>query len=241
MKHLPPVILLDLDDTILNFTAVGNECLEELCAAYAPRAGVSREALWGTVQNVRDWYWSDPDRHRRGRMDLQAARRELIGLVFERLRINDQTLANELADTFTVRREELVRPFPGAIEALNIFRKSGARLGLLTNGASRFQRAKIDRFGLARFFDLILIEGEFGVGKPDERVFRHALEFFSAAPHEACMIGDNPEWDIRPALELGMAAIWVDSGTASLPADGSIRPTLIIKSLADLMDRELNR
>lgn len=234
MNPLPPIILLDLDDTILNYTPVGDECWQELCASFAPRAGVSREMLWTTVQRVRDWYWSDAERHRAGRLDLKKARRQLVGLAFEELCIDNPALSDELADSFSTKREELVHPFPGAIHALQAFRDAGARLGMLTNGTGQFQRAKIRRFDLERFFDLILIEGEFGVGKPDRRVFQHALGFFGAVPQEACMIGDNLEWDIRPALELGMGAIWVDCGTASLPPDGSIRPHRIIQSLAEL-------
>ena len=37
------------------------------------------------------------------------------------------------------------------------------------------QRDKIERHRLAGFFDVIVIEGEFGAGKPDEVVYRHAL------------------------------------------------------------------
>jgi putative hydrolase of the HAD superfamily len=231
---LPPVVLLDLDDTILNYTSVGDPCFQNLCAEFAPQVGVTPEELWASVQRSRDWYWSDLERHRAGRLDLKKARRVLVSLAFEQLGIDNQVVANELADSFTVRREELVHPYPGAIDVLQALRDRGARLGLLTNGTGRFQRAKISRFNLEHYFDLILIEEEFGVGKPDRRVYLHALRYFGVDAREACMIGDNVEWDIRPPLELGMGAIWVDSGTSELPADGSLQPNCIVKSLVEL-------
>ena len=60
-------------------------------------------------------------------------------------------------------------------------------LGLVTNGDATQQRDKIERHGLARFFDAIVIEGEFGAGKPDEIVYRHALGELALGPgiHDA--------------------------------------------------------
>ena len=49
-------------------------------------------------------------------------------------------------------------------------------LALVTNGAAETQRAKIERFELAHRFHHIQIEGEFGQGKPELAVYRHALE-----------------------------------------------------------------
>jgi len=34
------------------------------------------------------------------------------------------------------------------------------------------------------------------VGKPDEAVYRHALQALGAVPTEASMVGDHLEWDV---------------------------------------------
>ena len=54
------------------------------------------------------------------------------------------------------------------------------------------QRGKIQRFGLEPCFDYILIEEEFGVGKPDERVYLHAIGQLDTHPSKSWMVGDNP-------------------------------------------------
>jgi putative hydrolase of the HAD superfamily len=48
---------------------------------------------------------------------------------------------------------------------------------------------------LARFFDCIIVESEFGAGKPDERVYRHALAQLQAPAAGTWIVGDNLEWD----------------------------------------------
>jgi putative hydrolase of the HAD superfamily len=110
-------------------------------------------------------------------------------------------------------------------------------MGLITNGNAEFQRPKIRRFELDQYFDFILIESEFGVGKPDPRVFKHGLERWGVSPAQVWMIGDDLEFDMRPAQALGMDTVWVNHANESLPDDGSITPRRTIYSLAELIEK----
>jgi putative hydrolase of the HAD superfamily len=127
-----------------------------------------------------------------------------------------------------------MRPFPGAIETLVWLRERGVRSALLTNGAAEAQRAKLERFGLPGYFDCVVIEGEFGVGKPDERVYHHALEQLRAAPDETWMVGDNLEWDVAAPQRLGLSGVWVDCFARGLPEDSPVRPNWILRRLSEL-------
>jgi putative hydrolase of the HAD superfamily len=63
------------------------------------------------------------------------------------------------------------------------------------------------------------VSGEFGAGKPDASIFRHALSRF-AEPHEqAVMLGDSLARDIDGALSAGLQAIWVNRLRHPRPAD----------------------
>ena len=234
MNPLPSVVLLDLDDTILRFSTAGDETWRDLCRAFAPGLGVSIEDLRDAIERSAREYWSDPARHRIGRLDLMRTRRHIVGGAFRELQLDAIGIAAELADRFTIEREDRVCPFPSSIETLQRLRDGGRRLGLLTNGSSEFQRRKIERFKLDRFFEVILIEGEIGFGKPDHRVFQRALAELRATPTEACMIGDNLEWDIEPAQQLGILDVWVDHDGKGLPRDCPITPTHAIDSLGAL-------
>jgi putative hydrolase of the HAD superfamily len=235
LSNLPAFLLFDLDDTILNFDGVSEMCWRKLCQTYAPQLeGMPAEKLMAAIQAARTWYWADPIRHRRGRLDLVASRREIVAMAFEQAGANDPRLSQAMADAYTEQREELVHPFEGAIESLRRFQAQGIRMGLVTNGNATFQRKKIERFQLAQFFQIILIEGEFGVGKPDQRIFQHALDVLQASCSQAWMVGNDLEYDIRPALELGMGAVWVDCANSGLPPGSSVIPTRTITSLAEL-------
>jgi putative hydrolase of the HAD superfamily len=127
-----------------------------------------------------------------------------------------------------------IQPFPNAIATLRHFRAQGIRLALLTNGASAPQRRKIEQFKLAPLFDCILIEGEFGVGKPDERVYRHALQQLNAQPHETWMVGDRLEWEVAAPQRAGIAGIWVDHKQVGLPPNSTIQPDHIVQNISEL-------
>lgn len=213
---IPSHLVLDLDDTILDYSAPGAALWPRLFRRFAPAMGIPVERLRCAVDASRRWYWSDPDRFREGRLDLKQARRDLVRRAFETLGRTDWETADELADAFSREREIVVKPFAGALESLELFQNRGSRMALLTNGESSLQRAKIERFGLARFFDAILIESEAGVGKPDPRAHRAALASLSVEPSGAWMIGDDWECDIRPANDLGMSTAWIrDPGKSS--------------------------
>ena len=107
-------------------------------------------------------------------------------------------------------------PFPGALDALRTFRELGIKLALVTNGAAEVQRAKIERFELAPLFDAIVVEGEFGLGKPEPAVYTHALASLGVSAADAWMVGDNLEWDVVTPRALGMRGIWIARGPSSV-------------------------
>ena len=108
-------------------------------------------------------------------------------------------------------------------------------MALVTNGSSEHQQRSIERFGLAPLFDYVLIEGEFGYGKPDERVFRSALDHLEVAPSEAWMVGDDLERDVAGSHRLGIFGVWVDWKNEGLPEKSTVQPDRIIHTLSDLL------
>jgi putative hydrolase of the HAD superfamily len=235
-SQLPPGLLLDLDDTILTYDLVSADAWRRACAQHSGRCGVPAEELYTVLGEVRAWYWSDPERHRQGRLRLEEARAELTLLGLQRLGVDDAALASALSTSYRDERDAAIDFFPGAREALEGFVRRGVRLALMTNGQSEHQRAKLERFDLERFFEVICIEGEMGFGKPDRRVFETALQGLSLRPEEVWAVGDNLEWDVAGPQNLGIYGIWNDYRRHGLPEGSAVRPDRVICSLAELLE-----
>ncbi len=234
MNPQPRAIFFDLDGTILDWqTGMEKRWLASIerhnDGSYDP------VEMYEMVRKRRDWFWDDPERAKTGRMDLNEASRVIVRHAFEDAGLKAVNVANRIGDYYRAERRELIAPYPGAMETIAAFHARGIRLALLTNGEAEDQRESVDKLGLEPYFDCIVIEGEFGVGKPDERVFRHALEVTSSTPETAWMVGDSLDADIAPAVELGLHAVWVDEVGDGVPADSPAQPHRIIRAISELL------
>ena len=235
--HLPRAVLLDLDDTILDDSGNVEACWREACAAFRPEMGDLDPAdLYDAIARTSKWFWADADRHRTGRLDLDAARREVVRLALADIGVDASGLAAKVAGVYSLRRDTGIQPFADAVETVRWLRGRGCRLALLTNGSGVAQRSKIDRFRLAELFDLILIEGELGFGKPDPRIYRRALDELSVTASDTWMVGDNLVWDVAQPQRVGIFSIWIDVRGTGLPSGHDVRPDRIVRRLSELRD-----
>ena len=231
-------MLFDLDDTLLDYSGEAARCWSEACVTVAEPAGVDPAALRAAIREVVAWFWSDPERHRRERTDMLGAWRKIVEGALDRCGGCRDGLAARVAADFAARRRATWSLFPDAVPTLEELRARGVALGLVTNGDAGMQREKIAGFDLARFFDVVVIEGEFGCGKPDARVFQHALGALGVGPRDAWMVGDHLVWDVLGAQQVGVSAAWLDRPGHGLPSDAPAVPDRILGSLAGLTTLE---
>jgi putative hydrolase of the HAD superfamily len=234
-------MLIDMDDTIITLTETSARCWGDLCATFAPRlpTQATHQALLDTLNQIRMEFWRDPARHRPYRLNLMGSRRTILAQFLKQMGMAEgdeaDALALEMAHHLTESQLGTITAFPGAIEAVRELRARGVKLALITNGEAREQRRKIERFDLAPLFDCVLVEGEFGKGKPDPEVYHHALTTLGATPQEAWMVGDNLEWEVAVPKQLGLYTVWVDFAAKGLPANAPAQPDRIIHNLAELV------
>jgi len=233
---MPDAILFDLDDTLISLDGVTEKALDLACTDFqeAYRPPYTQDVMVRAINDVKSRYWSDPERHRLGRLDLDNTRRQLFLLAFQVLGYDNMTGAYELADSYGRYQDELTHIFPETAGTLQTLQRSGIRLGMVTNGSSGKQRAKIERFALERFFQIILVEEEVGFGKPDPRVYEEALSRLNLPASRVWMVGDNLVWDIESPQRLGIYSVWVNKRGKQLDENSKIVPDMVINDIAGL-------
>jgi putative hydrolase of the HAD superfamily len=225
-----------MDNTVLAFDQAVEQSWAEVAQAYAPKLeGITSERLLEALLRSRDRFWADPVRNHWGRNNLAEALRQSVGNALAELGCRQDALVEAMAHDNVSIFDQLIAPFPGALETLERLRQQGVRLALVSNGGAEVQRRKINKFKLDALVDAVLIEGELGFGKPDARIFRQALERLGATPAKAWMVGDNLEHDIAPAQALGMTGIWVDWQGRGLPSGSAVRPDRVVRGLGELL------
>jgi putative hydrolase of the HAD superfamily len=92
---------------------------------------------------------------------------------------------------------------------LDRLRAAGLTLGVVSNFEEWLERL-LERLGVREYFDVRVISGVEGLEKPDPRIFQLALERAGVGAAESVYVGDNPEFDVDPALALGMFPVLID-------------------------------
>jgi putative hydrolase of the HAD superfamily len=226
-------LLLDLDDTLLDYSGGVDGCWEAACATAA--AEVAQAPLIAALAEARRSFWKDPEHNRRERVQMVRAWTQIATLALEQCG-GDPRLGAAIAEAFAARRRAVMALFPDARRVLTELRGRGIPLGLVTNGDAREQRIKIERHDLARFFDAIVIEGEFGAGKPDAAVYEAALAALGVVPGpEVWMVGDHLEFDVAGPQRLGLRGAWLDRPGVGVPAESTVRPDRILRGLGEVM------
>jgi putative hydrolase of the HAD superfamily len=187
------------------------------------------------IRRAAQEFWKDEAVSGHWRVRLEESR---VMYVEQALRAEglDFAHARAIADRYDAETTARYRLFDDAVETLEWLRSKGFGLSLLTNGPQGMQRRKIERFGLAPFFDAIYIEGEFGHGKPSREVFEHALGRSGAAPSDAWHIGDNLYADIGGAQGAGIHAVWIHRERLEMKDGAPAVPDRVIGHLHELRD-----
>jgi len=235
MTEQPKAIFFDLDGTLLDPSDATIEADWRASCEACCDGAFEVDRLLPHLHEIRIGFWKDAERARRGRADLMWARESIVRDAFAKIGLTNDKLAARIGADYFERREAAIALFPSAVETVERIRAMGIRTALITNGGAAGQRSKVERFALAPYFDCIVIEGEFGVGKPDERVFHHALSAVGSSPEQTWMVGDNLEADIATPHRLGMHTVWVDAEARGLPASAAIQPHRIVRTIAELV------
>jgi len=233
----PKAILFDLDDTLISSSGERREVWSEAFAPHLNRLSDRTEAdLTREIEAELRWFWSDPVRHREGRLNIARTRIDVIGAVLTRLGIADATLAADLSETFRIARDKRTKLFDDAHHVVDTLKADGFKLCLITNGESAVQREKVKRFDLEHRFHHIQIEGEHPFGKPEPAAYAHALEKLGAAHGEAWIVGDNLEWEVAVPKKLGFGrCIWFDGFGRGLPKKATVTPDHSLTRLKDIL------
>ena len=226
-------ITIDLDDTLWPIWPTIERAENALAAWLGPQAPRAA-AVFADPQarlKVREHVVrSRPDISH----DLSALRRESIRLALHRA--DEATgLADPAFEVFFAERMR-VDLFDDARPAL-AFLAARFPVVALSNG-----NADVVRVGLGDFFEAGVSACEFGVGKPDARIFHAAAATVGVPAYAVLHVGDDAAMDVLGALGAGMQAVWVNRDDQpwahELQAHETVRT---LSALCDLLQGTLAR
>lgn len=117
------------------------------------------------------------------------------------------------ADAYVEAELAATRVHDGVVDLL----ASLENVGVISNGYGPVQRRKLAETGLADHVDGVVCADDVGAFKPDDAPFDAITEAVPA--EEYVTVGDNVDYDIRPAAERGYRTVYVGEEEAGDVAD----------------------
>ena len=107
------------------------------------------------------------------------------------------------------------------ISILELAKENNVKLGIITNGLSEHQWAKIKALGIESWIsrENIIVSGDYGINKPDVRIFEIMQEKLQLPNASLYYIGDSIENDIVGANNADWKGIWINRYKRKLPED----------------------
>ena len=221
-------ITLDLDDTLWPVwptIARAEVVLQDWLTLHAPQTAL----LCSDAEQKKHIRAEVNQRHADKAHDLSFLRYESIRQSL--IRAGDSPhLADEAFDVFFAERQN-VTLYDGVEQALE---RLAARYPLvgLSNG-----NADVFRTVAGPYFKASVSARQFGVAKPDVRIF-HAAAAQLNVPAEAVLhLGDDAHTDVMGAMNAGMQTAWVNTQAHDWPHD--VAQPLTVRHLAELCDHVL--
>lgn len=218
-------ITLDLDDTLWPIWPTiekAEKALHDWLTEHAPMAA----ALFSSPSALREIRDHMAASRPELKHDMSALRRESIRLALYRAG-EDPLLAGAAFEVFFAERQR-VTLFEDALPALE-FLAGRYPLVALSNG-----NADLSQMGLGHLFRASISAREFGVGKPDPRIFHAAAGSVDVMPEHVLHVGDDPTLDALGALNAGMQAAWLNRSDVMWPHE--LEPQLTLSSLTELCE-----
>ena len=100
---------------------------------------------------------------------------------------------------------------PDALKCLSLLKKSGLKLGLVSNGSRSRVEKELASFGLNRFFEAVLFGERKEELKPSPVMIQRALGAMGVEPQDAVYVGDSPA-DIQAAKSAGVPSVAIARG-----------------------------
>lgn len=219
-------ILLDVDNTLLDFNAAERQALGDTLRNY--ELPCDEETL-STYHVVNRALWDDFAKGKLNQPKLFSVR---FARFMQALGMEDNGKGREMNDYYEERLALYADVIPGAPAFLNELSEV-ATLAIVSNGAAKVQQARIEASGIGKFMDGVYVSEQVGASKPSAKIFEVALKDLGITDRShVLMVGDDLQADIKGGLNAGIDTCWVN--LANLENTTGITPKFAVTALEDV-------
>ena len=216
-------LLLDLDDTILDFHKAERIALSKTIRTFGLEP---TEDVLGRYHVINKWHWEQLENGTMTRAEILVNR---FAVLFQEqgVQVDAAACAKAYEENLSIGHYFL----PGAEETVDALSKQ-YRLFLVSNGTASVQKGRMTSANLYRFFERVFVSQEIGHTKPSKAYFDACFaEIPGFDPAKAMIVGDSLSSDIQGGINAGITTVWVNPDHKPC---GDIKPDHEIEALYQL-------
>ena len=217
------ILLLDLDDTILDFHKAERIALSKTIREFGLEP---TEAVLSCYHVINKWHWEQLEKGTMTRAEILVNR---FAVLFEKqgIAVDAVACARAYEKNLSIGHYFL----PGAEEAVDSLSKK-YRLFLVSNGTASVQKGRMTSANLYRFFEKVFVSQEIGHTKPSKAYFDACFaQIPGVDPEKTIIVGDSLSSDIQGGINAGIKTVWINPGHKSC---GDIKPDYELEALHQL-------
>lgn len=194
-------VLLDLDNTLLNFSASEKKAISKVLSAQ--NLPCSKDVL-KRYSEINDSFWKRLETGEITREQVLSGRFETL---FHELHAKTASVA-AAREMYEKALSESTDMVSGARELLDTLYKT-YDLYIVSNGTAKIQDSRIEKTGIAPFFKDIFISQRIGYNKPSRSFFDACFTKIPQFSREQTVIvGDSMSSDISGGVQSGIHTLW---------------------------------
>jgi len=217
-------LLLDLDDTILDFHKAERIAISKTIREFGVEP---TETVLARYHVINKWHWEQLEQ---GKLTRSQVLEDRFGVLFEELGVK----ADKAACARAYEKNLSIGHYflPGAEESVARLHEK-YRLFLVSNGTASVQKGRMTSANLYRFFETVFVSQEIGYNKPAKEYFDICFSRIPGFdPEKAIIVGDSLSSDIKGGINAGIKTCWINPDHA--PRREDIIPDYEIEALPQL-------
>lgn len=139
-----------------------------------------------------------------------------------------------LAETYRAASRFRLQLYPGVMNTLKQLQPK-YQLAAITDGQVAYALPELNAVGLSGIFSPIVISGNFGYRKPDERLFSTVLAGMKMQASEVLFVGNDMYRDVFGAQKPGMKTVFFKSNQGTQEKAG-VKPDYVIYNFPELLN-----
>ena len=221
-------ILLDVDNTLLDFNLCAQESLKEAME----QCGIAYEdGMYPVFERENNQIWKELEQGLLTREELHVQR---FARVLRALHLEECADSTAVEDVFQKCVGESAVPVTGAPELVQYLAEKYP-LYVASNARQFRQVKRLEKAGMMPYIREVFSSEKMGANKPAKAFFDGCMASLPGVKAEECMIiGDSLSADIEGGMAYGMKTIWYNHD--KLPVPDNCPADFVVNSLEEITD-----